>query len=210
MITSTKNWNRQKNHDISNRHCIRQCIRHYSPYKATPLAEGEWNRRPIRVNLTFEGLELTSNPRKRLVPMLHFFPYWMTECYRSKYKKYRVHCCTHVESQAGNNSKKSSTMGPPAGVESLRCGCTAPTTDSLVKKFYSYAACHKINVTTETDNLHLWYWYCILPDIILPLTAHFTQFNTGLPNDVLYSSPFVILRGERASTETAYLDNSSV
>ena len=91
MITSTKNWNRQKNHDISIRHCIRQCIRHYSPNKATPLAEGEWNRRPIRVNLTFEGLELTSNPRKRLVPMLHFFPYWMTEGYRSRYQKYRVH-----------------------------------------------------------------------------------------------------------------------
>ena len=87
MITSTKNWNRQKNHDIS----IRHGIRHYSPYKATPLAEGEWNRRPIRVNLTLEGLELTSTPRKRLVPMLHFFPYWMTEGYRSRYQKYRVH-----------------------------------------------------------------------------------------------------------------------
>ena len=27
------------------------------------------------VNLTFEVLKLTSNPRKRLVPMLHSFPY---------------------------------------------------------------------------------------------------------------------------------------
>ena len=73
-----------KNHDISIRHCIRHwfvIIRHCSPYKATPLAEGEWNRRPIRVNLMFEWLELTSNPRKRLVTMLHFFPYWMTTSY---------------------------------------------------------------------------------------------------------------------------------
>ena len=72
-----------------------QCIRHCSPYKATPLAEGEWNRRPIRVNLTFDGLELTSNPGKRLVPMLHFSPYLMTEGYRSRYQKYRVHWSIH-------------------------------------------------------------------------------------------------------------------
>ena len=43
------------------------------------------------VNLTFKGLELTSNPCKRLVPMLHFFAYWMTEGYHSSYQIYHVH-----------------------------------------------------------------------------------------------------------------------
>ena len=46
-----------KNHDISIRHCFRQCIRHYPPYKASPLEEGEWNQRLIRVKLTFKGLD---------------------------------------------------------------------------------------------------------------------------------------------------------
>ena len=78
MITSAKKWSQQKNHDIS--------IRHYSPYKATSLAEGEWNRRPNRVNLTFERLELTSNPRKRLVLILHFFPDSKTKGYHSSYQ----------------------------------------------------------------------------------------------------------------------------
>ena len=40
---------------------------------------------PIRVNLTFEGLRLTSNPRERLVFRLQCFHNQMTECYRSRY-----------------------------------------------------------------------------------------------------------------------------
>jgi hypothetical protein len=49
------------------------------------FSEGEWNWRPIRVNLTFEGLRLTSNPRERLVSRLHCFHNKMTECYHSRY-----------------------------------------------------------------------------------------------------------------------------
>ena len=44
----------------------------YSPYKATQLADGDWNRRPNRVKLTFGGLRLMSKPCKRLVLKLHF------------------------------------------------------------------------------------------------------------------------------------------
>ena len=73
MINLTKNWSHQKNHYTSIHHCICQCIHHYLPRKATPLAEGESNQHLIRVNFTFQGQELMSNLCKA-GNMLHFFP----------------------------------------------------------------------------------------------------------------------------------------
>ena len=57
--------------------------------------------------MTFEGLELTSNPRKRLVLMVHFFPDSITEGYHSSYQ---ISSSLNINDKCDENETKAKTM----------------------------------------------------------------------------------------------------